>query len=135
VDVCDVPLVTDTEAGAAPNVKDCAPAGATVTITIVVAVNDPDVPVIVTGTDVTVTAAKLLEVRVITLLPLVGFVENVAVTPVGKPDADSVTEPENGLTSVTNIVSVAPVPWTTDNVGALGASVKLPVEDVLVGTI
>ena len=52
---------------------------------------------------------------------------NEAVTPVGAPDAAKVTLPENGLTSVTVIVSVPLAPGATDNVDAEGFSVKLPV--------
>ena len=52
---------------------------------------------------------------------------NEAVTPVGAPDAAKVTLPENGLTSVTVIVSVPLAPDATDKVDADGFSVKLPV--------
>jgi hypothetical protein len=52
---------------------------------------------------------------------------NEAVTPVGAPDAAKVTLPENGLTSVTLIVSVPLAPCATDNVDADGFNVKLPV--------
>jgi len=54
--------------------------------------------------------AMLLAVRVSTLLPVVGFVPNEAVTPLGKPDAASVTLPVNPPTSVTLIVLVPLLP-------------------------
>jgi len=75
---------------------------------VVVADNVPDVPVIVTVEDPVV--AALLAVRVRTLLPVVGFVPNEAVTPLGKPDAASVTLPVNPPTSVTLIVLVPLLP-------------------------
>ena len=51
---------------------------------------------------------------------------NDAVTPVGIPEAANVTVPENGLTSVTLMVSVPLAPWATDKVDAEALSVKLP---------
>ena len=71
---------------------------------VVVAVSEPEVPVIVTVAAPTV--AVLLAVNVSTLVDVVGFVANDAVTPVGNPEAARVTLPVNGLTSVTVIVSV-----------------------------
>jgi hypothetical protein len=71
---------------------------------VVVAVRLPEVPVIVT-VDAPVVAVALA-VRVSTLVDVVGLVANAAVTPVGRPDAARVTEPVNGLTSVTVMVSV-----------------------------
>ena len=41
------------------------------------------------------TAAELLAVRVSVLAPVVGFGEKDAVTPLGRPDAESVTLPAN----------------------------------------
>ena len=64
----------------------------TVRAMVVVADSVPDVPVIVTVEGPV--AAVLLAVRVSTLLPVVGFVPNEAVTPLGRPDAaKSVTLP------------------------------------------
>jgi len=80
----------------------------TVRAMVVVADNVPDVPVIVTVEDPV--AAVLLAVRVSTLLPVVGFVPNEAVTPLGRPDAASVTLPVNPPTSVTLIVLVPLLP-------------------------
>ena len=80
----------------------------TVRAMVVVADNVPDVPVIVTVEDPV--GAVLLAVKVSTLLPVVGFVPNEAVTPLGKPDAASVTLPVNPPTSVTLIVLVPLLP-------------------------
>jgi len=52
---------------------------------------------------------------------------NVAVTPVGWPDAAKVTLPVNGLISVTVMVSVPLAPGATDKDVAEGLSVKPPV--------
>jgi hypothetical protein len=51
---------------------------------------------------------------------------NEAVTPLGIPDVAKLTLPENGLTSVTEMVSMPLAPCATDNVEADGLSVKLP---------
>jgi len=45
--------------------------------------------------------AVLLAVNVKTLVAVVGFVPNAAVTPVGKPDADKLTLPVKPLCGVT----------------------------------
>ena len=84
--------------------------GAAVTVreSVVVAVSEPDVPLMVTVAVPTV--AELLAVSVSTLLPVVGFVPNAAVTPLGRPEADSVTLPVNPLTAVTVIVLVPLLP-------------------------
>ena len=61
---------------------------------VVVAVRAPDFPVTVTL--YCPTAAELLAVSVSVLLyPVVGFGKNDAVTPLGRPDAESVTLPAN----------------------------------------
>ena len=49
----------------------------------------------------------------------------------GRPDAARVTEPVNGLTSVTVTVSVPVPPWATDSVDAERESVKLPPADTV----
>lgn len=89
---------------------------------VVVAVREPEVPVTVTVNAPTV--AELLAVSVSTLLLVVGLVPNEAVTPVGKPDAASVTLPVNPPTSVTLIVSVPLLPWVIDSDDGDDASVK-----------
>jgi hypothetical protein len=80
----------------------------TVSAMVVVSVSEPEVPVMVTVAAPAV--ALLLAVRVRTLVLVVGLVANVAVTPVGRPDAARVTLPLNGLTSVTVMVSVPLAP-------------------------
>src|ERR1700722_11285340 len=80
---------------------------------VVIAARVPDVPVMVT-VDVPV-AAELLAVRLCTLLPVVGFVPNEAVTPLGRPDGASVTLPVKPPTSVTLIVLVPLLPCVIDS--------------------
>jgi hypothetical protein len=92
---------------------------------VVVAVNAPEVPVIVT-VDVP-TVAVLLAANVTTLELVEDAGLNVAVTPVGNPEAVNDTLPANGLTSATVTVSVPLAPWATECVAAEGLSVKLPV--------
>lgn len=70
---------------------------------VVDAVNVPEVPVMVTVDVPTVAVGLAVSVR--TLVEVVGSVANAAVTPAGKLDAARVTEPANGLISVTAIVS------------------------------
>jgi hypothetical protein len=89
---------------------------------VVLAVVLLEVPVMVTVAAPVV--AVLVAVSVSTLLPVVGFVPNVAVTPLGRLDAASVTLPVNPPTSVTVIMSVALLPCVTDSVAADGANVK-----------
>src|SRR5271155_1858236 len=96
---------------------------------VVDAVMLPEVPLMVTVAGPVV--AELLAVSVRTLLPVVGFVPNEAVTPLGKPDAESVTLPLNPAISPTVMVSVAVLPCVTDSEDAEGLRVKLgepPVE-------
>ncbi len=68
----------------------------TVSATEVVTVRLPEVPITVTVTFPV--AALLPAASVSALFPVVGFVPNDAVTPLGKPDAASVTPPENPAT-------------------------------------
>ena len=72
---------------------------------MVEALNEPEVPLMVTVLDPV--AAVLAAVRVTVLELAVGLVPKAAVTPVGKPEAARVTEPLNGLTSVTLTASVS----------------------------
>ena len=95
----------------------------TVSVMVVLALRLPKVPVMVTG-DVPVVAV-LLEVSVSTLVPVVGFVPNDAVTPLGRPEAASVMLPVNPFTSLTLMVSVALEPWATVRLDAERESVKL----------
>jgi hypothetical protein len=70
----------------------------------------PDLPVIVT-VDVPAVAEELA-VNVNVLLELAGFGENVALMPLGKPEADSVTFPAKPFAGVIVIVLVPAVPCT-----------------------
>jgi uncharacterized Tic20 family protein len=88
-----VPWVMVREDGEALIVKLGDAVAFTVSVIVVVAVRLPDVPVMVTVA-VPVVAVPLA-VRVSTLVPVVGFGLNPAVTPLGRPDADSVTLPLN----------------------------------------
>lgn len=97
---------------------------------VVVAFNEPEVPVIVTVELPTV--AVLLAVSVSTLVDVAGLVANAAVTPVGKPEAASVTEPANGLTSDIVTVTVQVPPCGIVQVVPEGAIVKLPVDETTV---
>jgi hypothetical protein len=117
------PLAIDRVAADGFSVK--LPVLLTVRAIVVLAVRLPEVPVMVTVEVPTVAVA--LAAKVTTLLPVVGLVPNVAVTPLGNPDAARLTLPVNGLTSVTVIVSVALAPWVTASVAAEGLSVKPPV--------
>lgn len=122
------PCVTVTDAGEALTLKFGDDAAFTVSETVVVAVKLPDVPVMVTVAVPVV--AVLLAVRVSVLVEVVGFVLNVAVTPLGKPEAASVTEPENPPRSVTVIVLVPLLlPWVTVTLLGDAARVKLGVAD------
>jgi hypothetical protein len=97
----------------------------TVSDRVVVAVSVPEVPVMVTVEVPGV--AELLAANATALAPVVGSVPNAAVTPLGKPDATRDTEPANGLTSATEIVSVALAPCATESVAADDFREKLPV--------
>src|SRR5580658_2704745 len=117
-----LPCTTLNVFGAADNVK--LGAGFTVSLMLVVAVKLPEVPVMVTVTGPPVVAVALAT-RVNTLLPVVGFVPNVAVTPVGRPEAARVTLPVKPPISVTAIVLVPLLPCTTLNVLGVADKVKL----------
>ena len=99
----------------------------TVRASVVVAVRLPEVPVIVT-VDVPVVAVALA-VRVRTLVPVVGLVPNAAVTPLGRPDAASVTLPLNPFTSCTVMVLVPLLPWVIVRLLGESESVKLGVAE------
>ena len=71
----------------------------------------PDVPVIVT--DVVPVVAVELAVKVTTLLPVVGFVPYVAVTPLGSAEFESVTEPVKPPDGVTVTVELPLLPCVT----------------------
>jgi len=70
--------------------------------------------------------AVLLADRVSTLDAVAGLVENAAVTPVGNPDAASITLPLKGLTSAIVMLSVPLAPCAMDRELDDGVSEKLP---------
>jgi len=115
------------EVGEAPMVKFADPAAAlTVRAIVVVAVRLPLLPVMVTVAVPVVAVA--LAVSVSTLVPVVGFAPNVAVTPLGRPDAASVTLPLNPFWSFTVMVLVPPAPpWVIVRLPGESESVKLGV--------
>ena len=96
--------------------------GATVSAKVVVADRLPEVPVIVTVAVPVV--AELLAASVSTLLPVVGFVANSAVTPLGRPEAAKVTLPLNPFTGATVTVLVPLPPWIRFKVPGELVSVK-----------
>lgn len=123
-----VPCVMVTDVGDAAMVKFADAAALTVSEMVVVAVRLPDVPVMVT-VEVPVVAV-LLAVNDTVLVEVVGFVPNVAVTPLGKPEAERVTLPENPPTSVTVTVLVpAEPPCVIETLLGEADSVKLGDED------
>ena len=105
VDFPEAPWATVSEAGEAPRVKLGA---GIVRASVVEAVSEPEVPLMVIVA--LPIAAELLAVSVSTLLPVVGFGTNDAVTPLGKPVADSVTSPVNPFRSFTVTVLVPLLP-------------------------
>ena len=121
------PWVTVTDAGEAATLKFGDAAALTVRAIVVLAVRLPEVPVIVT-VDVPVVAV-LLAVNVSTLVPVVGFVPNVAVTPLGRPEAARVTLPVNPPASLTVMVLVPLLPWVIERLPGESESVKLGVAD------
>jgi hypothetical protein len=121
------PWVTVREAGEAAMVKFGVAVALTVRASVVVAVRLPEVPVMVT-VEVPVVAVELA-VRVSTLVPVVGFVPNAAVTPLGNPDAARVTLPVNPFRSVTLMVLVPLLPWVTVRLLGESESVKLGVAE------
>lgn len=101
----------------------------TVSVMVVVADRTPEVPVIViVEAPPTTQLVELPAVSVSTLLPVAGLVPKVAVTPLGSPDAASVTGPAKLPESITLMVSVALAPCASDRVDAEGLSEKLPVD-------
>lgn len=89
----------------------CAAAELIVRLMVVVWVSDPDVPVMVIV--LVPVVAVLLAVNVRTLVDVVGFVPKLAVTPPGRAEFESVTDPVNPFRSVTEIVLLPLVPCFT----------------------
>src|SRR5208337_1860604 len=80
----------------------------TVRLSVVVLVSVPDVPVIVTAT--VPVAAVALAARISVLVLLAGLGLNLAVTPLGKPDAERVTLPLKPFDGVMVMVLVPLAP-------------------------
>ena len=89
----------------------CAAAELMVREMVVVCVREPETPVIVIV--VVPTVAVLLAVNVRTLVDVVGFVPNTAVTPLGRAEFDNVTAPVKPLRSVSVMVLEPFVPCLT----------------------
>ena len=96
----------------------------TVSAMVVVAVSVPEVPVMVTVDNPAVAVLLAANVTTLELADEAGL--NVAVTPAGRPDAANETEPANGLTSVTAIVSVALAPCANVRLAGEAERLKLP---------
>ena len=103
-----VPCLTVSEDADGASVKPVVTLAITVSTMVVLAVRLPEVPLTVTVEVPTV--AVLLAANVTMLEPVVGLVPKVAVTPLGRPLAASVTLPVNPPASFTEIVSVALLP-------------------------
>ncbi len=82
----------------------------------------PLVPVIVTVT--APVAAVALAVKVSVLVEVAGFGVNTAVTPLGKPDAESATFPLKPFDGVTVIVAVPWLPCVIVTAAGLAVSVN-----------
>lgn len=99
-------------------------AAVTVRAMVVDAVSVPEVPLMVTVTGPPM-AAVLLAVSVSTLALVPGFGAKDAVTPLGRPVAESVTPLENPPASVTETVLVPLLPSAIDRVDGEEESAKL----------
>jgi hypothetical protein len=89
----------------------CAALEAIVRLIVVVWLSVPEVPVIVT--EAVPVVAVVLALKVTTLVEVVGFVPNVAVTPAGRPEAERDTLPVKPPEGVTVIVLLPLVPCVT----------------------
>jgi hypothetical protein len=116
-----LPWATVNAAGETPRVK----LGGALTVRAMVVVADrlPEVPVMVTVSVPEV--AESLTVSVNTLVPVVGFEPNFAVTPLGRPVAASVTLPVNPFAGAIVMVLAALPPGATLKVLVELESVKL----------
>lgn len=104
------PCVTVTEEGEAPIEKSAVAAVFTVSVMVAVCVSEPETPVMVTVAVPVVAVDDAVSVSNEVALPLAGgvtgFVPNVAVTPLGNPDALSVVAELNPFRLVTVMVLV-----------------------------
>lgn len=109
------PWVTVTEEGDAPMEKSAVAAVFTVSVMVAVCVSEPDTPVMVTVDVPVVAVEEAVSVSVEVALPfaggVTGFVEKVAVTPVGNPEALSVVAELKPFRLVTVMVLVPFPPW------------------------
>jgi hypothetical protein len=103
------PLATVRAVGDAERLKLCA--RVTVRLIVVVCVRLPEAPVMVT--EAVPVAAVAAAVRVNVLLDVAGFGLKLAVTPLGRPEADMVTFPLNPFVGAMVIVLVPVVPCMT----------------------
>ena len=87
----------------------------------------PETPLIVTVT--VPVAAVLLAVRVSMLVDVAGFVPKVAVTPVGRPEAERMTLPVKPLTGMTVIVVLPEPPCVIATVVGDADKLKFGVAD------
>lgn len=88
--------------------------------------SDPEVPVIVTEKVPVAAAAAAANVTV--LVEVVGLVPKLAVTPLGKPEADKLTLPVNPPEGVTVIVLPALLPCVTLKLAGEADSAKSGVD-------
>jgi hypothetical protein len=102
------PLATVSAVGDAASLKLCATA--IVRLIVVVWVRPPDVPVMVTVAVPPLAVAAAVNVNVLVDVP--GFGLKLAVTPLGRPEAENVTLPLNPFAGVIVTVLVPLVPWT-----------------------
>ena len=106
------------------------PEGFTVRLMVVVWVRVPDVPVIVIV--LVPVVADALAVKVSTLVEVVGLVPNVAVTPLGRAELESVTDPVKPPEGVTVMVLFPLVPWVTLKLAGEADSVKFGAAGALI---
>lgn len=117
-----VPCFTVKLLGEADKEKSGCAGAFTVRLMVVVWVSDPETPVTVTVAGPVVAVELALSVR--TLLDVVGLVPNVAVTPAGNPDAESVTDPVNPFSGFTVMVLLPLLPCVTVNEAGEADNVK-----------
>ena len=107
----------------------------TVKVIEVVGIREPDVPLITMVLEPTV--ANEVAVKVTVLVLVAGFVPNVAVTPLGRPEStDKVTlllKPPDGVMVI--VLELLVVPWLTLKVAGDAARVKLGATATVTGTL
>ena len=107
----------------------------TVKVIEVVGIREPDVPLITMVLEPTV--ANEVAVKVTVLVLVAGFVPNVVVTPLGRPEStDKVTlllKPPDGVMVI--VLAMLVVPWLTLKVAGDAARVKLGATATVTGTL